>query len=200
LILEGIVTTLDESGALNVAPMGPDVEEDSPRLVLRPFATSTTYRNLAATGEGVLHVTDDVLMLARSAIGRLEPGSLATRRAAVVRGKILLDACRYREFRVTDIDASRERVTINAEVVAEGRLRDFFGLNRAKHAIVEAAILATRADFLPLAGILDDYRKLAVLVEKTGGGAERAAFDLLESYIREVASSRGGDVAEMQQP
>jgi hypothetical protein len=186
MILEGIVTTLDAAGSLNVAPMGPDVEEGSPRIVLRPFATSRTYRNLAATGEGVLHVTDDVLMLARAAIGRLDVEALATRPADVVRGRILREACRYREFRVTALDASRERVTIEAETVAEGHLREFFGLNRAKHAVVEAAILATRLHLLPRAGILDECRRLAVLVEKTGGPAERAAFELLESYVRQA--------------
>lgn len=200
MILEGIVTTLDESGDLNVAPMGPDVEEGSARIVLRPFATSRTYRNLAATGEGVLHVTDDAQMLARAAIGRLDVGSLATRPAAVVRGTILVGACRYREFRVKAIDASRERIVIEAEAVAEGHLREFFGWNRAKHAVVEAAVLATRTDFLPLAGILEEYRKLAVLVEKTGGAAERAAFDLLESYVREVAASRGEERAGGHEP
>jgi hypothetical protein len=188
MILEGIVTTRDESGALNVAPMGPEVEEGSARIVLKPFATSTTYRNLAATGEGVLHVTDDVLMLARAAIGQLDQDSLATRPADIVRGTILLGACRYREFRVTTIDASRERVRIEAEVVAEGHLREFFGLNRAKHAVVEAAILATRTDFLPLAGILGEYRKLAPLIEKTGGAAEHAAFELLENHVRTLAA------------
>ena len=39
------------------------------RFVLRPFHTSTTYHNLKARGEGVLHVTDDVLLLAQTAIG-----------------------------------------------------------------------------------------------------------------------------------
>lgn len=194
MILEGLVTTLDERGVLNVAPMGPEVEEGSPRFVLRPFATSTTYRNLAATGQGVLHVTDDVLMLARAAIGRLEVASLATRPAAVVRGAILSGACRYREFRVIGLDDRRERVVIEAETVAEGRLRDFFGLNRAKHAVVEAAILATRTAWLPTAGILEDYARLAVLVEKTGGPAERAAFALLEAYVRAAAADPpGGD-------
>ena len=37
---------------------------------------------------------------------------------------------------------------IVADVVDSGRLRDFFGFNRAKHAVIEAAILATRIDFL----------------------------------------------------
>ncbi len=78
-----------------------------------------------------------------------------------------------------------------AEVVHTGRLRDFFGFNRAKHAIVEAAILATRTAFLPLDDIEAEYRKLAVLVEKTGGPQEHAAFDFLREYLRQV-KERGG--------
>ncbi|MFO0968092.1 MAG: DUF447 family protein [Gemmataceae bacterium] len=36
---------------------------------LRPYPTSQTYRNLKEHGEGVLHVTDDVLLLAQAAVG-----------------------------------------------------------------------------------------------------------------------------------
>ncbi|HJT78949.1 MAG TPA: DUF447 domain-containing protein, partial [Gemmataceae bacterium] len=73
MILEGIVTTLSPDGALNVAPMGPHVTPGMERFLLRPFPTSQTYRNLTAHGEGVLHVTDDVLLLARAALGPVEP-------------------------------------------------------------------------------------------------------------------------------
>src|SRR5207244_5580830 len=45
----------------------------------------------------------------------------------------------YYEFRVLSIDEREQRVRIEAEVVHTGRLRDFFGFNRAKHAVVEAA-------------------------------------------------------------
>lgn len=191
MILEGIVTTLSPEGALNIAPMGPKVEPGLRRFVLRPYQTSTTYRNLKACGEGVLHVTDDVLLLARTAIG-LEPQA-ATRPAQIVRGRILSDACRYYEFRVTALDDREERTTIVAETVAEGRVRDFFGLNRAKHAVVEAAILATRTAFLPMNEILADYRKLALLVEKTGGPDEHAAFTLLNDYILNTARSKNDE-------
>jgi hypothetical protein len=191
MILEAIVTTLDGSGRLNVAPMGPEIEPGARRFTLRPYNTSTTYRNLKASGEGVLHVTDDVLLLARAAIGRLDVDALATTPATAVRGRILLNACRYQEFRVTSLDDNTGRTTIEAVTVAEGNLRDFFGFNRAKHAVVEAAILATRLDFLPLGEIRADYRKLEVLVRKTGGPAEREAFDLLAGYFEEAASKRG---------
>ncbi len=191
VILEGIVTTLDPAGVLNVAPMGPRVEPDMRRFVLRPYKTSTTYRNLKAHGEGVFHVTDDVLMLAQGAIGRVEEAP--TRPAEVVRGRILTDACRCYEFRVTEIDDREDRTTIHVETVAQGRFRDFFGLNRAKHAVVEAAILATRTEFLSLTSILAEYRKLAVLVEKTGGAPGASGlFPVDRARARGRASPRPG--------
>jgi hypothetical protein len=109
----------------------------------------------------------------------------------VITGQVLTDACRYHEFRVVEIDDRDERTTIVVDTVAQGRLRDFFGFNRAKHAVVEAAIMATRADWLPLDEMLADYRKLAVLVDKTGGPRERAALTLLHRHIRDAAARRG---------
>jgi hypothetical protein len=188
VILEGLVTTLGPEGALNVAPMGPKSEGDWSQFTLRPYRTSTTYRNLKARGEGVLHVTDDVLLIARSAIGPVR--DVETRPAEAVDGKVLMTSARYYEFRVTEMDDHDERTTIRAETVASGRLNELFGLNRAKHAVVEAAILATRLAFLPIETIRDDIRRLEPLVDKTGGPAEREAFDLIRSFIETEAGRR----------
>jgi uncharacterized protein len=193
VILEGIVTTVSPDGTLNVAPMGPRIDPDMnmTRFVLRPFHTSTTYHNLKARGEGVFHVTDDVLLLAQTAIGAAPMPAPAARPADVVAGQILTDACRYYEFRVVELDDREERTAIVVETVAQGRQRDFFGFNRAKHAVVEAAILATRADWLAVDEILLEFRKLAILVDKTGGPRERAAFTLVHRHVREIAVKRG---------
>jgi uncharacterized protein len=185
MILEGIVTTLSPEGTLNIAPMGPRVEADMDRLVLRPFRTAQTYRNLCDHGEGVLHVTDDVLLLARAAVGNVEPVPEVVRAERIL-GYILVGACRYYEFRVTAIDDREERVTIEAETVYRGRFRDFFGFNRAKHAVVEAAILATRTALLPAEEIAQEFRKLAVLVQKTGGAQEQEAFRFLSEYVEKA--------------
>lgn len=191
MILEGLVTTLSREGELNVAPMGPRVEHGMDRFVLRPYRTSTTYQNLRRHGEGVFHVTDNVLVLARTAIGL--PAEATTRPADVVCGAILTGCCRYYEFRVLELDDHQDRTTILAATVTSGRIRDFFGFNRAKHAVLEAAILATRLDFHPLPEILAEFRKLATAVEKTGGSDERRAFALLEDHVREAALARGLD-------
>src|SRR4051794_37013846 len=116
MILEGIVTTVGSDGDLNVAPMGPLVDAGMARFELRPFRTARTYANLILNGEGVLHVVDDVLLLAQAAVGAPDPLP-ATFPASSVRGRVLSDACRYYEFRVLCRDERGERVSFQAEVV-----------------------------------------------------------------------------------
>ncbi len=195
MILEGLVTTLGPDGALNVAPMGPKIPADlsMATFVLRPYRTATTYRNLKAGGAGVFHVVDDVGLLARTAIGAAVEPPPRTLPATAVAGRILADACRYYEFQPIVIDDADERTTILVETVAEGRLRDFLGFNRARNAVVEAAILATRTAFLPVAEILEEYRKLSIVVDKTGGPTEREAFDLLLAHVREATGPRADE-------
>ncbi|MFL5242550.1 MAG: DUF447 domain-containing protein [Gemmataceae bacterium] len=195
MILEGIVTTLSSSGEMHVAPMGPRVEPAMDRFLLRPFPSSQTYQNLRRDGEGVFHVTDDVLLLAQAAVGRIDPPPPHFP-AAQVKASVLAEACRFYEFRVSAIDDREQRVRIDVDVVHSGRLRDFIGFNRAKHAVVEAAILATRIDILPHSEIVADYRRLAVLVEKTGGPREIEAFSFLEAYLDEVMRSRAENASK----
>ncbi len=185
MILEALVTTLDFGGGPHLAPMGPRVAPDWSCFTLRPFPTSQTYRNLLRHGEGVIHITDDALLLARAAIGavrELPPVRAAER----VRGFVLAGCCRYFEFVVKSVDDRAERMTIEAEVVHSGRMRDWFGFNRAKHAIVEAAILATRLHLIPLAEVAAEFARLRVIVEKTGGPDEFAAMALLEHRLRDA--------------
>ncbi len=182
MILEGIVTSLDRQGELNVAPMGPIVDEPLTTLVLRPFRTSRTYQNLKSRPCGVFHVVDDVLLLARAAINAV-PEVPPTFPAAKVDGRVLSAACRWHEFEIGEIDDAQERVTMRAQVVHSGRLRDFFGFNRGKHAVLEAAILATRVHLIERQQMLDEFAKLHVIVQKTGGPHEHEAFELLQRHV-----------------
>ena len=184
MILEGLVTTVGPDGVMHLAPMGPRVAADWSTLLLRPFPSSQTYRNLKAHGQGVFHVTDDVLLLAQAAVGQAPPQPSFP--AARIDGYVLGNVCRYYEFKVRSFDESGERVHIEADVVHRGTLREFFGLNRGKHAVVEAAILATRLHLLPASEVLGEYRKLQVLVEKTGGPVEHEAFAFLRRHVEQA--------------
>ncbi len=195
LLLESIVTTLNVDGSPHPAPMGPIVDAEFSRLLLRPYQTSVTYQNLKRTRQGVMHVTDDVGLFARAAVGQLTelPAFVP---ATAVEGVILKDACRWYAFRVLAIDDQEERTEILAETVDHGRGREFFGFNRAKHAVIEAAILATRIDFLATSHIEAEFERLVVPVEKTGGRQERDAFDFLRQYVREQVALAGMKKAE----
>lgn len=189
MILEGLVTTLDLNGTPHVAPMGPIVDDQITRLVLRPYRTTRTFRHLFRTRQGVFHVTDDVELMALAAIHRLENMPPVTP-AQGIEGVILRDACRWYAFRVTRLDDSNYRARIECQVVANGRIRDFIGFNRAKHAVVEAAILATRLPLLDPQQVHADFQRLAVIVEKTAGEPERRAFQHLQQFITDNLAER----------
>jgi len=190
MILEGIVTTLNEGGSPNISPMGPEVDTPLTTFVLKPYKSSRTYQNLKRTGEGVLHVTDDVELIARAAINQFDELP-ATFPAEAVKGVVLADACRWYAFRVADLNDREDRTRIECKLVDEGRIRDFFGFNRAKHAVLEAAILATRTKFLPQSKVSEELARLQVIVEKTAGEQERRAFALLVAHIEAAYTCTG---------
>lgn len=195
MILEGIVTSVSLEKQLNIAPMGAVVDAAMDRLILRPFRTSQTFRNLKAVGEGVFHVVDDVLLLAKAAIGRVEPCP-DLQPACRIAGFVLQEACRYYEFRVLRLNDRDERATIEVKVVHAGSLRDFFGFNRAKHAVVEAAILATRVHLLPPEQTQAEFRKHATVVDKTGGPQERQAFKILCDFLASHTQDEGTETRD----
>ena len=185
-ILEGVVTTVDLAGAVNVAPMGPTVrlidgEVDWTQLTLRPFDSSRTYRNLAEQPEGVFHVVDDVLLLARAAVGSVSPELVPSQTVSAPR---LADCCRYYEFRIVDKAGERPRETLAASVTQTGRVRDYVGLHRARHAVLEAAIVSTRVHLLDAAVIEDEFTQLRPLVAKTATTRERQAWNLLVEHCK----------------
>lgn len=189
MILEGLVTTCNADGSPHLAPMGPRVGPDFTHFVLRPFPSSGTYRNLLARPEGVLHVTDDARLIARAALGAVDPLPML-HAAERVTGFVLADACRSYEFVVRSVDDAGPRVEIVAEVVYAGRHRDFWGFNRAKHAVVEAAILATRLHLIPHAEVAVEFARLRVVVVKTGGPAEIEAMDFLDERLAASGGER----------
>lgn len=179
MIIETIVTTMDSDGVINFAPMGVEWGDDT--IVLKPFLETTTFRNLSATGVAVINLTDDVMLFAQGAISSPQFPSLP---ASVIHGAVLEAACSWRELEVLHIDATPPRSRIETRVVHRGVRREFIGFNRARHAVLEAAILATRTHLLPAEQIGEEFARLQVIVDKTAGPREREAMELLTQYVR----------------
>jgi hypothetical protein len=180
-ILETVVTTINPDGSVNCAAMG--VEWGEERIAIKPYGGTRTLRNLRATGAAVVNVTDDILLFSQAALGDPHP---PTRPAASIDGAILGDASSWREVRVEAIDESARRARVDTVVVDGGTGREFLGLNRARHAVLEASILASRAHMLPAEEIAAELQRLQVLVDKTAGPREREAMAYVTRHVGAV--------------
>lgn len=179
MIIESILTSMAPDGTINFAPMG--VEWGESTIVLKPFLETTTFRNVRETRVAVVNLTDDAMLFAQGAISSPQ---FAWVPAAVIRGAVLEAACSWRELEVVSIDDTPPRSRIEARVVHHGTRREFLGFNRARHAVLEAAILATRTHLLPAEEIREAFARLQVIVDKTAGPREQEAMTMLTEYVR----------------
>lgn len=188
MILEALVTSRDSDGNVNIAPMGPDVSEQLSSFTLKPFRSSQTFENLRTTSRAVVHVTDDVELLAASAIGNVDSTGLVE--SLLVGWVKLVDCCRWFAVEVESwsddpLTGEQARPLAVCKVVHRGEQRPMFGFCRAKYAVLEAAILATRIELLGRDEVKLQMMPLRMLVEKTGGAAEHRAWQKLEAFVDE---------------
>ncbi len=190
MILETIVTSTDQQGRVNVAPMGPRVDSfsgDLPNFVLRPFKSSRTYENLLATREAVIHFTDDVSLFSKAAVGALTDDDIQQCVEPIADTGLwrLKDCHRWFAISVDSIVDQELKVEMHCKVNDSQAVRPWFGFNRAKHAVIEAAILATRTHLLDADEIESELSRLQPLIDKTAGPVEHDAFEFLRKTIHE---------------
>jgi hypothetical protein len=178
-IVETVTTTINPDATVNCAAMG--VEWSDEIIVIKPYRATRTLHNLRATGAAVVNLTDDILLFAQAALDDPQP---PTRRATAIDGAVLADACSWREVTVEAIAESGPRARVTTRVVARGAGREFLGFNRARHAVLEASIIASRARRLPASEIRAELARLQVLVDKTAGPRERDAMELVRELVR----------------
>ncbi len=186
MIIEGLLTTSDQNGP-HIAALGPVVDEQLETWLLRPFQTSTTFRLLRDNPQCIFHVTDDVLTVVQCALGLTAD---VTCRAHPAGGWIVDGACHWYKLEVTDWDVSNLRSEARARVVDRGIERPFWGWNRAKHAVLEGAILASRLHLLESDTIQQELKRLQVAVDKTAGDREWQAWELINEYVAQRTASQ----------
>jgi hypothetical protein len=178
MIVETILSTLDETGRPNFAPMG--ILWGEKFATVRPFRNSRTCRNLMSTGYGVVNVSDNILAYVQCA---LYDAVLPHFPSKVVPGVVFDGCCSWREIEVISRDGSEERAELRCRVLYDGRQRDFLGFCRASNAVIEATILATRLHLYDRKILTEGLIHYRTIVEKTGDTAEKQAFQMVEDYI-----------------
>jgi len=179
MIRETIVTTANAEGRVHLAPLGIIAEGDG--FVLAPFRPSTTLENLRVVPFAVANYTDDVRVFAGCLTGRRDWPVTAAASIPVAR---LAGALAHAELAVTHVTEDDQRPRFHCRVVHRASHAPFAGLNRAQAAVIEAAILASRLDFLPREKIEQEIEYLRIAVEKTAGAAEQEAWGWLMEKIR----------------
>ncbi|MFK8252171.1 DUF447 domain-containing protein [Ancylobacter terrae] len=186
MIIETIVTTRALDGTPHIAPMGATLIEGG--YLLQPFRPSTTLTNLAETRIGVVNLTDDVRVFAGCVVGRKL--SVDVRKATYIDCPRLADALSHDEITVERIEDDPQRPRFFCKIYhGEGHTR-FDGMNRAKAAVIEAAVLVSRLSMLTDEKIDAEVAYLTIAVEKTAGPAELEAWGWLMEAIAEHRRKR----------
>jgi uncharacterized protein len=178
MIRESIVTTIDPSGHTHIAPFG--LIADGEKWIIAPFRPSTTLDNLLAIPYAVANFTDDVRVFAGCISGRRDWPLHPLENFAVPR---LAAALAHAELMVERIEDHAERPRFHCRIQRIEQHGTFMGLNRAKAAVVEAAVLTSRLQFLPREKIIAKMAQLQIAIDKTAGPEEREAWGWLVDKI-----------------
>lgn len=181
MIHEVIVTTQNANGMVHIAPMGIVQLENTERLIL-PFSPSNTLNNIRQIRMAVINYCDDIRIFAGCLIGKHD--WLLTK-AVKIKGKYLTCTLAHEELKLLRIKEDKIRPKLYFKVVHTENHLPFQGFNRAQHAVIEAAILISRLQILPLATIEAQMQFLQIGLNKTAGKKELEAWGWLMDALNQ---------------
>jgi uncharacterized protein len=178
MIRECVVTSVDTHGRVHLAPLGLIAAAD--RWVIAPFRPSTTLDNLRAVPFAVANYIDDVRIFAGCLTGRRDWPLTKIEGFPVPR---LAAALTHAELAVDHVEEQEQRPRFQCRLLRQEQHAAFTGLNRAKAAVLELAVLASRLDFLPREKIENEIAYLQIAVDKTAGPEEIEAWTWLAEKV-----------------
>ena len=189
MIQETIVITQNSSGVAHIAPMGIHISSESQdEFIILPFRPSTTLNNLLESKTAVINYCDDVRVFAGCLTGRrnwpLKP-------AGKINGQVLQCALAHTEVELVRIEEDEIRPKLFCKTVHTANHAPFMGFNRAQYSVLEAAILISRLNMIPLEKIQAEIDYLRIGLEKTAGDRELEAWGWLMTVIDDFIARDG---------
>jgi hypothetical protein len=178
MIQETIVTTQNNSGLAHIAPMG--IHVNSADYIILPFRPSTTLDNMLESKTAVLNYCDDVRVFAGCLTGHRDWPLTA---AEKINGQVLQCALAHTEVELVRIEDDPTRPKLFCKAVHSVNHAPFKGFNRAQYSVLEAAILISRLNRLPIEKIEAEISYLRIGLEKTAGNRELEAWGWLMAVI-----------------
>ena len=178
MIYETVVTTANNRGETHIAPMG--IRKVDGLFLIAPFSPSTTLENLRENGEAVINLTNDVRIIAGCLSGRRDWPLVASSELDTPR---LQGALSHIEVKVDREGGDQQRPEFYCRKVLSENHAEFPGFNRAQAAVLEAAILVSRLNMLPIEKIENELNYLKIAIEKTAGENEKQAWQWLMEEV-----------------
>ena len=184
-VRETIVTTKNIDQSIKKSPLGIYIEENT--LKIRPFKPSSSLENILRNGSGVINYIDDVRIFASCIVKKnINIKFVETNKIDCSRIK---NAVSHTEFIVEKVDENKERPTIICKPINEEIHKMYYGFNRAKSAVIELCILASRLGIIDSKKIEDEIKYLEIAINKTAGTNEIEAWSWLIDYINKYKDS-----------
>jgi len=179
MIRESIVITTDLKNRPHIVPMGIAFNKD--KLVIAPFIPSKTYLNLKKNPYAVINFTDNVNIFVDTLLGKKKIKIQPTKKN---KSFFLKDALSYIEVKAINFIENKIRPRFECKILKETSLGPFKGFNRAQLSVIEAAILFSRIDILPINKIKREINYLQIAIDKTAGITEKIAWNKLIKEIK----------------
>ena len=180
MIRESIVITTDLKKKPHVVPMG--ITFNKKKLFISPFVPSKTYLNLKENPYAVINFTDDVNIFVDALLGKKNFKMQSTKK---IKSFYLKNALSYIEVKVIKFIENKIRPKFECKILKETSIDSFKGFNRAQLSVIEAAILVSRINILPMKKIKKQINYLQVAIDKTAGKNEKIAWKKLIKKIND---------------
>ncbi len=196
MIQETIVITQNSSGVAHIAPMGVHISpEAQDEFIILPFRPSTTLNNLLESKTAVINYCDDVRVFAGCLTGRRD---WPLKPAEKINGRVLNCALAHTEVELVRVEDDETRPKLFCKAVHTANHAPFRGFNRAQYSVLEAAILISRLNMIPLEKIQAEIDYLRIGLEKTAGDRELEAWGWLMTVIENHIAKEGVYAGNLQ--
>ncbi len=178
MIFETIVSTLDKNKEINFAPFG--IKKSKNTILISPFVPSKTLNNLKENKFAVVNYTDRSEFFVDCIVGKIK---FKKEKCKNFPGFFINDALSFDQVTVKKILPDKIRPVFVCEINKSYQLKRFEGHNRARSAIIEACILASRVKMLPKDKIMSELEYLNISVSKTAGDSEKKSWKKISNFI-----------------
>ena len=182
MIRESIVITTDLNNKPHIAPMG--VIFKKKKIFIAPFIPSKTFDNLKENPYAVINFTDNVNMFVDALFKKKKFKIKPTKK---IKSFYLVDTLTYLEIKVEKFFKNKLRPRFQCKILNINTLNSFKGFNRAQLSVIEAAILVSRINIIPISKIRKEINYLQIAIDKTAGKNEKIAWKRL---IRKINNKK----------